>query len=333
MSSHKYLQMLTVIFLSFVACLPIMITSAAHVHTHDTHGSHLTKERVIDGTAHIDSKGNHIDDYDHQAILGSKKTAKDFDNLSSGESRKRLRNLVTRGGMDANQDGFVDILELKDWILKSFKNLAKEDGEERLDEEDANGDGFVSWEEHLKDAFDINLDTDFEDLKDPENRQMMDEDKALWNAADLNKDKLLDKHEFPLFNSPEEYPEMRDVLYELTMIRRDKNKDGFIDLHEFLVDEQGLLPDANSESYVSEKDRFSNEYDQNKDGKLNRSEVLLWIIPDNDDLAEQEAEHLLLSCDDDGDEKLSVDEIVHHHDIFVGSEATDFGEKLKKDEL
>lgn len=287
----------------------------------------------MDGAQHIDSKGNHIDDYDHQAILGSKKTAKDFDNLSAEESKKRLRNLVTkRGGMDFNRDGFVDILELKDWILKSFINLAKEDAEERMEEEDANRDGFVSWEEHLKDAFDINVDTDYEELKDPENRQMLDEDRALWNAADLNHDKLLDKNEYPLFNSPEEYPQMKDVLYELTMIRRDKNKDGFIDLHEFLVDEKGLLPDKSSESYISEQDRFSNEYDQNRDGKLNRSEVLAWIIPDNEDLAEQEAEHLVVHCDDDGDEKLSVDEIVNHHDIFVGSEATDFGEKLK-DEL
>jgi len=42
-------------------------------------------------------------------------------------------------------------------------------------------------------------------------------------------------------------------------------------------------------------------------------------------MAEQEAEHLILTCDKDEDHKLSVQEIVDHHDIFVGSEATDYG--------
>lgn len=52
-------------------------------------------------------------------------------------------------------------------------------------------------------------------------------------------------------------------------------------------------------------------------------------------MAEQEAEHLILSSDDNGDGKLSVDEIIGHHDIFVGSEATDYGERLNsiRDEL
>jgi len=52
-------------------------------------------------------------------------------------------------------------------------------------------------------------------------------------------------------------------------------------------------------------------------------------------MSAQEAEHLILSSDDDGDGKLSVAEIVSHHDIFVGSEATDYGERLNsvRDEL
>lgn len=49
----------------------------------------------------------------------------------------------------------------------------------------------------------------------------------------------------------------------------------------------------------------------------------------NRDMAEQEAEHLLLTSDTDEDEKLSVDEIISHFDLFVGSEATGFGEHLK----
>lgn len=311
-------------------------TSSAHVHGNHVHGGGgggSSKERVTDG--HYRSDGSHNEDFDHQAVLGSKKEAQQFDHLSVQESRDKLRILVTRGGLDADRNGHVDMIELKDWILKSFHSLTMEEGAERFQEEDANRDGHVTWAEHLSDAFEINLDTDFEELQDPENKQMLEEDRALWRAADLDGDDRLNVTEFTMFNSPEEFDQMKDVLYELTMIRRDKNKDGFLDLTEFLIDEQGLLPDPKTANYVSEKDRFVNEYDENKDGKLNRSEVLKWLIPDNVDAAEQEAEHLFLATDDNDDNRLTVEEIVKHHDAWVGSEATDFGERLRNlhDEL
>lgn len=301
-------------------------TSSFTAHVHNSHAAHGgSKERIEDGSPH----------FDHEAILGSKRQAKEFDTLTPEESKNRLRQLVIKGGMDSNGDGYVDMLELKDWILKSFEKLAQEDGIERFLEEDENKDGFVSWSEHLNYAFDIDLDVDLNDLTDPENRQLMEEDRAIWKAADQDSDGKLNQKEFILFNSPEEFPSMKEVLFELTMIRRDKNKDGFIDLHEFMVDEKGLLPDPSSEVYVSEKDRFINEYDANKDGKLCRSEVLAWIIPDNVDMAEQEAENLFIPTDENDDNRLSVDEIVKQYNLFVGSEATGFGERLKNihDEL
>ena len=36
------------------------------------------------------------------------------------------------------------------------------------------------------------------------------------------------------------------------------------------------------------------------------------------------------SADDDHDEKLTIDEIVSKHDVFVGSEATDYGDHLHR---
>ena len=46
------------------------------------------------------------------------------------------------------------------------------------------------------------------------------------------------------------------------------------------------------------------------------------------EIADDEVDHLFSSADDDLDEKLSFDEILEHHDVFVGSEATDYGEHL-----
>lgn len=50
------------------------------------------------------------------------------------------------------------------------------------------------------------------------------------------------------------------------------------------------------------------------------------------EIAETEAAHLISSADTNQDGKLSVSEIVDSHEVFVGSEATHFGEQLR-DEL
>lgn len=46
-------------------------------------------------------------------------------------------------------------------------------------------------------------------------------------------------------------------------------------------------------------------------------------------IAAEETKHLLAAADDDHDHLLSFDEIINSHDLFVGSEATDFGEHLQ----
>jgi len=56
------------------------------------------------------------------------------------------------------------------------------------------------------------------------------------------------------------------------------------------------------------------------------------------EIADEEVTHLFAASDDDQDDVLSYDEILEHHDTFVGSEATDYGDHLHnldkfKDEL
>lgn len=46
------------------------------------------------------------------------------------------------------------------------------------------------------------------------------------------------------------------------------------------------------------------------------------------EIAEEEVDHLFAASDDDGDNILSFQEIVDHHETFVGSEATDYGDHL-----
>jgi len=46
------------------------------------------------------------------------------------------------------------------------------------------------------------------------------------------------------------------------------------------------------------------------------------------EIADEEVNHLFAASDDDHDDLLAFDEILDHHEIFVGSEATDYGDHL-----
>ena len=176
-------------------------------------------------------------------------------------------------GIDSNHDGYVDKEELIKWILDSFKSLAIEEATERLIEEDLNKDGYISWMEHFKNNFESD---EFETTDD-----MLIEDKILWKAADSNQDELLNVTEFAAFLSPEDFESMSESLYVLTMERKDKNKDGVLDFQEFVSDDNGQVPDPNSETYVIEKERFEKDFDLNLNGKLDKEEIINWVAPDS----------------------------------------------------
>lgn len=58
-----------------------------------------------------------------------------------------------------------------------------------------------------------------------------------------------------------------------------------------------------------------------------------WILPETDHMmALEESKHLIQSADENKDGKLSEEEIAQHHEVFVGSEATDYGRALPKHE-
>jgi Ca2+-binding EF-hand superfamily protein len=69
--------------------------------------------------------------------------------------------------------------------------------------------------------------------------------------------------------------------------------------------------------------------DKDKDGLLTDAEIIAWVIPDNNEIATDEVNHLFAGADDDVDGILSASEIVKNHELFVGSEATDYGEHLQ----
>lgn len=73
----------------------------------DGHGG----ERESDGAfsprdKHHGGSGEHDAGFDHEAIIGSRKEAEEFDDLSPEEAKQRLRILLTK--MDRDNDESVD---------------------------------------------------------------------------------------------------------------------------------------------------------------------------------------------------------------------------------
>lgn len=270
--------------------------------------------------------GEHHSEFDHEAIIGSVKEAEEFDNLPPEESKRRLGLLVQK--MDLNNDGFIDRHELKAWILRSFKKLSEEEAEDRFEDLDEDNDEKISWSEYVKDVYGMDQEdgTKRNMLDDTEEAKLMDDDKQMFLAADLDNDGFLSLDEHVKFHSPEEHPEMLPLILSQTLRDKDLNKDGRIDFKEFIGDQ---AKNHDKQWLLSEKDKFDSDFDKDHDGFLNHNEILSWIVPSNDEVATEEVDHLFVASDEDHDDRLSYDEIIDKYDIFVGSEATDYGDHLQ----
>uniref|UniRef100_A0A0K0G3P3 Reticulocalbin-3 n=1 Tax=Strongyloides venezuelensis TaxID=75913 RepID=A0A0K0G3P3_STRVS len=304
---------MTIVFNKFSILTILLLSLCIFVFgdkEHTKHGAYSEK---------LKDKG-HSEHLDHEAVLGSKKEAEEFDELPEAESKRRLR--VLAGKMDKNNDGKVTLTELVEWIYTSMVKLDNTEAEERFAEIDTNKDNFITWKEYAHEAFGTE-----EPVTDADDKKLYDEDKNYFGAADLNNDNKLSKSEFYAFQSPEHHPHMHQVLIQHTMIEKDTNKDGKISLDEYLQDAHGS---GDAEWYKSEKERFNKEYDKNHDGILDENEIKAWLIPSIKDTAKTEAEHLMEKADVNKDKNLSYDEIVDAHQTFVGSEATNYGEVLKE---
>ncbi|KAA3680543.1 uncharacterized protein DEA37_0008147 [Paragonimus westermani] len=140
----------------------------------------------------------------------------------------------------------------------------------------------------------------------------------------------LNETEYAAFEHPHNYRHM--AAYELIHTLRDfdKDGDGMISQKEYLADDK-----MHKDAFVIEKENFK-RYDQNRDGMLDKEEMKQWVTPGFQRTATDEAEHLFNETDTNKDDELTKDEVLAQHDLWVGSQATDYGRHLDtmiKDEL
>ncbi|KAJ8399964.1 hypothetical protein AAFF_G00406940 [Aldrovandia affinis] len=300
-------------------CLAVTVavpTQEKRVHHHSDLSDHV----------HDDTHGYQ---YDHEAFLG-KEEAKTFDQLTPEESKDRLGKIVDR--IDTNSDGHVNHGELHHWIKHRQRRYIEENVNKHWNEYDLNKDGLVAWEEYKNTTYGYYLDEEFDDVDDKANyKSMLTKDERRFKAADGNKDGIATKKEFTAFLHPEEYDHMKNIVVVETIEDIDKDGDGLINLQEYIGD---MFTSENGESepdwVQTEKQHFYEFRDVNKDGTLDAAEVTQWILPGEIDHADNEAKHLIHETDTDKDERLTKKEILENWNMFVGSQATNYGEDLTK---
>ncbi|XP_071452489.1 calumenin-A [Hetaerina americana] len=289
-----------------------------------------TLERDLSDKEHYANE-EHNPEYDHEAFLGEE--AKTFDQLTPEESKNRLGLIVDK--IDKDKDGFVSQDELKEWIRYTQSRYLLDDVDRQWKSYNPELNEKITWEEYRKLLYSFMDDMDANDLDKnddgPSYRDMLQRDRRRWSVADEDGDDALSRKEFMAFLHPEEMGHMRDIVVLETMEDIDKDKDGKVSLEEYIGDMyRGSEGESEPEWVKSEREQFSKFRDKNGDGVMDKEEVKSWIIPPDFDHAEAEARHLIYESDSDGDQKLTKDEILNKYDLFVGSQATDFGEALSR---
>merc|ERR1711936_452254 len=292
-------------------------------------------KRVKDGLSDLEHESNdtheHNPEYDHEAFLG-KDEAKAFDELSPEESKEKLGELFHQVDEQVKADGFVTEEELGKWIQYTRNRYLRKESDELMKRSDEDEDGFVSWEEYKKVTYD-HLDEDgVKNDTEGEPSPELARDEQRFKLADKEHDLKLNLDEFVAFLHPENHDHMKGIIVNETLHAIDKDQDGLITLDEYLADlwPEADRTDGDEPDWVkTEREQFTEFRDQNKDGKMDAGEVKEWIMPDDHDQVVSEAKHLISESDLNADGKISKDEMVEKYDLFVGSQATDFGEMFK----
>lgn len=311
------LSYLVLFCIAFSFSFPKSLGNKIHVKPLSTeeHYKHQDEEDVDD---------EHNTEFDHDAFLG-KEEADEFDELSPQESKLRLSKLIKK--IDANGDGNVSEDELKGWLHNIQHRYTWEEVDRKWKEFGIAEDATLTWDQYVEITYG-SKDT-IETQPGTDTNEMIEKDKMRWAEVDLSKDGFLNKEEFGLLLHPETKKETQHVYAKETFRDIDTNKDGKVDMDEYLNDMgSGSEEEGDADWIKEEKDSFINKLDKDKDGGLDLMEVTEWLMAEELAQVDSETEHLFSQADDNKDKILSEEEILKHHDVFVGSQVTEFGDIL-----
>ncbi|XP_029178968.1 45 kDa calcium-binding protein [Nylanderia fulva] len=264
--------------------------------------------------------------------------------IVEAENRENPRNLLEdifrKADTDENQ--LLDIQELAKWIhakITEHITRAMRENVGLFTAIDTNlRDGEVSWEEYhayfLRTHGFSETYINSHDKKHSEMSRTLKEsimrDRARWAEAARNDPDRLGLDEFLAFTHPESSHRALLQMVEDLFEKFDRDGDEQLTEDEFSdLPSEGVgldLREDRQQSIGGSEDRrkeFRHLIDKNKNGKADRTELLMYIDPRNPRHAIQEAQHLITLSDMNLDGKLDLLEILSKMDLFLDSKMVD----------
>lgn len=275
-------------------------------------------------------------DYDREVLLGGNDNVESIHDMSEEEQQHKLK-LFMANKMDADKNGFIEKDELVAYTKQAMVEMQTRELVEEFTELDENKDGQITWKEFSDEVYgdiDENQNQMHSDERESYLKSVRDE-KKLFGAADKNGDGKLSADELRAFRHPVMTEETKKVSIEKILNEHDKDKNGTIDVNEYIghLMSEDDEEDENKEWIKYEKEKFTENLDLNKDGVLSGDEILKLGGPQSlDERALEEAVHLIKECDANRDGKLTEEEILNNHSIWLHTDATNFGKHIM-DEL
>lgn len=256
------------------------------------------------------------------------------------DPRSLLEDIFRRADTDENQ--LLDIQELAKWIhAKITEHITRAMRENvglftAIDNNPRNGE--VSWDEYhayfLRTHGFSETYINSHDKKHSEMPRALKEsimrDRARWAEAARNDPEKLALDEFLAFTHPESSHRALLQMVEDLFEKFDRDGDEQLTEDEFSdLPSEGVgldLREDRQQSIGGSEDRrkeFRHLIDKNKNGKADRTELLMYIDPRNPRHAIQEAQHLINLSDTNLDGKVDLPEILSKMDLFLDSKMVD----------
>ncbi|KAM5557710.1 hypothetical protein ABKV19_024856 [Rosa sericea] len=220
----------------------------------------------------------------------------------------------------APEDGFVSYNELKHWIVAQAVERMIHRTQNEMASHDRDGDRAISFREYLP-QFSI------EDI----DRNDMEHGEAGWwkqqfDNADADRNGLLNFNELRDFLFPEDSSNDRIHKWLLTekMKRMDHDNDGKLNFQEFSDNAYDIFKnyvEFETGGVPTAEDKFA-ELDVNKNKFIEAEElkpILHYLYPGELTYATYFTSFLIHEADDNKDEKLTLQEMLHHEDIFYNT--------------
>ncbi|KAL9896069.1 45 kDa calcium-binding protein isoform X1 [Glossina fuscipes] len=242
---------------------------------------------------------------------------------------------------DKNRDNLLNIQELAQYINKNIVDHIDEairlNPREFRRVDITPADGLITWDEYhrffLKEHGMTEADIDeHNEIKhtglNRKAREDMMRDKARWSEAARTDLFTLTIDEYLSFRHPESSISNLLELVDDLLRQFDQDGDEQLTIEEFSEvsgddDDDLIRKSLISKTVVERREEFKRIIDKNHDGKADRGELLNYVNPKTPRYALQEAATLFSLCDENHDNKLSLDEMAANAEIFLTSKMID----------